>query len=96
MDPLELAALARAYSEVSELRISPPAGQNRGRAVHDNRLAKMRERMLRETEEFLTRSLKARENASRKQISVAALADSKAKTGRNKYRRYHNAERSRQ
>ena len=43
--------------------------------MYENELDKMRERMLRETEEFLTRNLKARENASRKQAGSAPVAD---------------------
>ena len=43
--------------------------------MYENELDKMRERMLRETEEFLTRSLKDRENASRKQAGSAPVAD---------------------
>ena len=64
--------------------------------MYEKEFDKMRERMLRETEEFLTRCLKARENASTKQVSLAAVADIRAKIGRNEYHGYHNAERSRQ
>jgi hypothetical protein len=63
--------------------------------VYHKESDKMRERMLRETEEFLTRWLKRRESTSGKQVSLAAVADVKANIGRNEYQRYHHAERSR-